>query len=94
MDLDRICDQLCEAERERLATTEICIDEALTIMDRHGLNDADPIYRALSVLSGTFHRAMTRADGHQSRLKRMVRVQSKLTEAFPLSDSDFGQHDQ
>lgn len=90
MDLDGMCEQLCEAERDRLTSAEICIDEALTIMDRHGLNETDAIYRALATLSGTLHRALTRADGLQGRRDRIVRVREALTKAFPLSDAELG----
>lgn len=90
MDLDEMCQRLCNAERDRVTSAEICVDEVLTIMDRHGLNDSDPAYRALAAISGTLHRALTIADGFRLRGDRIRRVRDGLTQAFPLSDDDLG----
>lgn len=88
MDINKMCRELCEAERDRLTTTEICIDEALTTMDRHGMTMADPVYRSLKDLSYVFHDALKIVDGYEKRIERIVRVRKALTEAFPLSDDD------
>lgn len=88
MDLDRMCRELCEAERDRLTAAEIGLDEALTIMDRHGLGDCDAIYRALKTLSGTFHHALTVADGPERRRERLSSLRDRMTDLLPLSDTD------
>jgi hypothetical protein len=90
MDLDQMCKELCDVERDRLTAAEIGLDEALTIMDRHGLKNHDPIYRALATLSGTFHRALTGADGPVRRDERLRRIRDVLTDALPMSDADLG----
>lgn len=88
MDISEMAKKLCSAERDRMASAEICIDEALTIMDRHGITERDEHYRSLVDLSQTFHQVMTNADGYEKRLDRMKRVRSALTAALPLSDAD------
>lgn len=88
MDLDRMCRELCEAERDRLTAAEIGLDEALTIMDRHGLGNWNAIYSALKTLSGTFHRALTAADGPERRRERLSSIRDRMTDLFPMSDID------
>jgi hypothetical protein len=85
------CKRLCEAERDRLTSAEVCIDEVLTTLDRHGMDQSDFVYRALASLSGTMHRALTAADGLQERRERLIRVRKALNEALPLSDADLAE---
>lgn len=90
MNLDQMCKELCDVERDRLTAAEIGIDEALTIMDRHGIKNHDPVYRALATLSGTLHRALSQADGPPRRHERLRRIRDVLTDAMPMSDADLG----
>lgn len=90
MNLEELCIDLCDAERDRAAAAEICIDELLTIMDRHAFPEAAPMYMALRAMSQELHRASTEADGPLERRKRLIRIRNTLTTAMPLTDDDLG----
>ena len=77
---------LCEAERDRVTAAEICLDELLTIMDRH--RGHGRMYDDLRGLSLDLHEMLTRADGVRKRRDRLLKVRRALTEAFPLTDAD------
>lgn len=77
---------LCNVERDRLTAAEICIDEILTIMDRHGV--ASMMHTELSKISASLHTMLTKADGVTARRARMIRIRKALTDAMPMSDED------
>lgn len=80
------CDKLCSVERDRMTAAEICIDECLTIMDRHGARGS--LYSNLMGLSQTLNSIMRDADGLPERRKRLIRVRAALTNALPMTDED------
>lgn len=90
MDIEGMCEKLCNAERDRLTIAEIGIDEALTIMDRHRVPRNDPTYLALKSASRTLHRALTAADGFHVRHSRLSRLRDSMTDMLPMSDRDLG----
>jgi len=79
--------KLCSAERDRMTAAEICIDELLTIMDRHGASGSY-LHSALTELSSDLNNAMLAADGLAVRRERLSRVRRALTDAFPMTDDD------
>jgi hypothetical protein len=86
--LKQVVDRLCGAELDRLTAAEICLDECLTIMDRHRVEPSDPGYSLILEFSRRLHGILTETEGPRSRRERLVRVRQDLTEAFPLSDAD------
>lgn len=78
--------QLCEVERDRVTAAEICIDELMTIMDRHGI--ASTIRADLAHLSAALHSMLTEADGRANRHSRLIRIRRALTVAMPMTDHD------
>lgn len=82
---------LCSVERDRMTAAEICIDEILTIMDRHG--EEGLLYETLLSVSRELQGRLTEADGVRDRRNRMIRVRSALTEAFPMTDDDLAKGD-
>lgn len=81
-------DKLCSVERDRMTAAEICIDECLTIMDRHGAHGT--LYSNLKNMSQTIDAILRDADGMNARYKRLIRVRAALTAAFPMTDEDLG----
>lgn len=84
------CDKLCSVERDRMTAAEICIDECLTIMDRHGARG--PLYSTLRTISQHLSGILLDADGVAGRHDRLIRIRETLTAAFPMSDSDLEAH--
>jgi hypothetical protein len=82
-------DKLCDVERDRMTAAEICIDECLTIMDRHG--ETGDAYEALRNLSAELCDMLLLADGYLQRRDRIIRVRAALTAAFPMTDEDLQQ---
>lgn len=78
--------RLCGVERDRVTAAEICIDECLTIMDRHG--ERGKLYSTLRALSGELNRLNRDADGMGDRYERIIKVRTALTTAFPMTDED------
>lgn len=91
MDMLEMCGLLCSAERDRVVTAEMCIDELLTIMDRRGYPEDDPAYTSLRILSAGIHDAMLATEPPHHFRDRMMRVRDTLTKAMPLSDADLGE---
>lgn len=79
--------KLCSVERDRMTAAEICIDELLTIMDRHGASSSH-LYSTLIELSSDLNNTMLAADGLAVRRERLIRVRRALTTAFPMTDDD------
>lgn len=79
--------KLCNVELDRMTAAEVCIDELLTIMDRHGANRSD-LYSTLRELSSDLNNTMLAADGLSARRARLIRVRAALTTAFPMTDED------
>lgn len=79
--------KLCSVELDRMVAAEICIDELLTIMNRHG-EDRSDLYSTLTELSSDLNNAMLATDGLTARRARLIRVRSALTAAFPMTDED------
>jgi hypothetical protein len=84
-----LTEKLCSVERDRMTAAEICIDELLTIMDRH--RDRTETHRMLQVLSSQLSVMLINADGLGARHERLVRVRKALTDAFPMTDKDLEQ---
>jgi hypothetical protein len=84
------CDKLCSVERDRMTAAEICIDELLTIMDRH--IERGPLYNTLRMVSQHLSGILLDADGAADRRNRLIRVRRALTEAFPMTDEDLDAH--
>lgn len=82
-----------EAERDRLCAAEICIDEVLATLDRHGVPSEAEEYRALKMISNRFHEAFFPWNGDATRLHRMRRVRDALDKTFPLDETDVGNTD-
>lgn len=80
------CEKLFSVERDRMTAAEICLDECLTIMDRHDAHG--PLYSALRTVSQHLSGILLDADGPVSRRERLIRIRSALTEAFPMTDED------
>jgi hypothetical protein len=78
--------RLCNVERDRVTAAEICIDELITIMDRHGVVDQMRI--DLGNLSRSLHALLTEADGVANRRSRLIRIRGVLTDAMPMTDED------
>lgn len=78
--------KLSSAERDRVTAAEICIDEMLTIMDRHG--ERGTLYSTLRSVSQHLSNELREADGLAGRHDRLIRVRRLLTDAFPLTDED------
>ena len=91
MDMLEMCGLLCSAERDRVVTAEMCIDELLTIMDRRGYPSEDPAYRALRTLSAGIHEAMKATEPFPDLRGRMLRVRETLTSALPLTDENLAE---
>ena len=81
-------DKLCSVERDRVTAAEICIDECLTIMDRHSANQRSPLYSSLRNISQALNTMLRDADGMNARYERLIRVRAALTTAFPMTDED------
>lgn len=79
--------KLCSVELDRMTAAEICIDELLTIMDRHGA-DGSNLYSTLRELSSDLNNSMLVADGLAGRRARLLRIRKALTDAFPMTDED------
>ena len=82
--------KLCSVELDRMTAAEICIDELLTIMDRHGASGTD-LYSTLRELSSDLNNTMLATDGLGGRRERLIRVRQALTTAFPMTDEDLSQ---
>lgn len=78
--------KLCNVERDRVTAAEICVDEMLTIMDRHGEHGA--LYSTLRTISRQLHHELRDAEGIDVRYDRLIRVRKVLTDAFPMTDED------
>lgn len=85
--LTDIADSLPEFERDRLTAAEVCIDEALSIMDRHGGDKASPEYRMFKSASELLDVVLELADGAQARYDRLKRVSDELDATFPWKTS-------
>jgi hypothetical protein len=81
-------EKLCSVERDRATAAEICIDELLTMMDRHDMDGA--AYNMLVNLSAELHSALSEVDGPSKTRERLMRVRAGLTNAFPMTDEDLG----
>lgn len=79
-------DKLCSVELDRATAAEICIDELLTIMDRHG--ERGSMYSTLCSLSRELNSQIRDADGMDGRFERLTRIRKSLTNAFPMTDED------
>ena len=79
--IDRLAARLPEFERDRLTAAEVCIDEALSIMDRRS-DACGPFYDTLSDISAMLSNALLIADGADNRLERLRRVRDTLDSAF------------
>lgn len=88
--LNKAIGKLCSVEMDRLTAAEICMDECLTIMDRHGVPSDDPGYSLMREFTRRLHQMQTKAEGVIKRRQRLIRVRSALTEAFPMTDADLG----
>jgi hypothetical protein len=75
-------------ERDRLTAAEICLDECLTILDRHRVPGNDLDYLALRRLSMRLSDAQLQADGPYERRERLIRIRDVLTDAMPMTDAD------
>lgn len=84
--MDDFIAKLCEVERDRATAAEICMDELLTMMDRHDVDGA--AYSMLLNLSSELHAALSTVDGMKKRRERLLRVRKGLTETFPMTDGD------
>lgn len=83
---DSFARKLCDAERDRVTAAEICIDEMLTILDRHGVSGR--LHENLQRLSRNLSDELLLADGPLERRDRLIRVRQALTAAFPMTDED------
>lgn len=90
MNLFHAVQNMSGAERDRLTAAEICIDEALTLLERRSMGATDPLMLTLLDLSRIFHDTLTVADGLVGRRQRILKVRAKLTELMPLTDADLG----
>lgn len=90
MNLFHAVQNMSGAERDRLTAAEICIDEALTLLERRSMGTTDPLMLTLLDLSRIFHDTLTVADGLVGRRQRILKVRAKLTELMPLTDADLG----
>jgi hypothetical protein len=79
-------EDLCSVERDRMTAAEICIDELLTIMDRHGVRGE--MHLDLRNLSMQLSDILLVADGPVIRKERLIRIRAALTTAFPMTDED------
>jgi hypothetical protein len=84
-------DQLCSVERDRVTAAEICLDELLTIMDRHGIAPRDPLYQAVRLVSGELDARLSAADGPYKRRERLIRIRTALTNVMPMTDDDLAE---
>lgn len=80
-------ERLCSVERDRVTAAEICIDELLTIMDRHEPRPLG-LYVTLRKLSGQLSDMLLAADGPVIRRERLIRIRAALTHAIPMTDED------
>lgn len=80
-------EELCSVERDRVTAAEICIDELLTIMDRHEPRPPG-LYVTLRKLSAQLSAMMLAADGPAIRRERLMRIRAVLTNAIPMTDDD------
>lgn len=80
-------DRLCSVERDRVTAAEICIDELLTIMDRHAPRPL-AMYVTLRKLSAQLGEMLLAADGPVTRRERLIRIRAALTNAIPMTDND------
>lgn len=80
--IDRLTARLPDFERDRLTAAEVCIDEALSIMDRRS-DPCDPIYDVMQDISAMLSNALLLADGAEKRLERLRRVRDILDRTFP-----------
>lgn len=78
--------KLCSVERDRVTAAEICIDELLTIMERHG--ERGPLWSTLFTISQGLSNELREAEGLAGRHARLIRVRKALTDAFPMTDED------
>jgi hypothetical protein len=78
--------KLCSVERDRVTAAEICIDECLTIMDRHG--ERGELYSRLKDISQTLSNDLREADGLIKRQRRLIRIRAALIAAIPMTDED------
>lgn len=85
--LATVCLKACSAERDRMTAAEICIDELITIMQRHDA-EFDPLFATLREISLRLHATLTRTDKLKARHERLLRIRAALTKAFPLTDED------
>lgn len=83
--------KLCSAERDRVTAAEICLDELLTIMDRHSVSPRDPIYSAIQLLSAKLSYDLLAADGPIVHRERLIRVRAALTNSIPMTDEDLAE---
>lgn len=84
--MNDFCDKLCSVERDRMTAAEICIDECLTIMDRH--IERGPLYNAMRMISQHLSGILLDADGAPDRRARLIRIRQVLTNAMPMTDED------
>jgi hypothetical protein len=84
-------DKLCSVERDRVTAAEICIDELLTIMDRHTPRPLG-LYVTLRKLSAQLSDMLLAADGPVIRRERLIRIRAALTNAIPMTDEDLAEH--
>lgn len=78
--------KLCSVERDRATAAEICIDELLTMMDRHDMDGG--AYNMLVNLSAELHSALSEVDGPSKTRERLIRIRAGLTNAIPMTDED------
>jgi hypothetical protein len=84
---DKFVEKLCSVELDRMTAAEICIDEILTIMDRHPPRQLS-LYVTLRRLSGQLNDMLLAVDGPAIRRERLIRVRAALTSALPMTDED------
>jgi hypothetical protein len=84
-------DRLCSVERDRVTAAEICLDELLTIMDRHNIASFDPMYSYIHQISLRLHKELLAADGPAIRRERLIRIRAALTNAIPMTDEDLAE---
>lgn len=84
--MEKFITSLSNVERDRATAAEVCIDELLTMLDRH--DDDGPAYNMLLNLSDMLNAALTSVDGARKRRERLLRVRAGLTAAFPMTDAD------
>lgn len=82
-----LADELCGVERDRMTAAEICLDELLTIMDRHEPRPLG-LYVTLRKLSAQLSDMLFAADGPVIRRQRLIRIRATLTNAIPMTDDD------